>query len=255
MRCPANLTQREREIIPLLLSGATREEIAMHFALSPETVKVHSENIFRKFDAVKLRDCFKALNLYQLYFGIGGMGVHVHVVRGEQDFTFNSDRRSASWKRSMDLLVVDGPLRKIERGFDPLMSKLQLEYQCEHAMKTHYSFSGGLHCYVAEFDEPIQRGATLNFLERSSMTDLFTEQSGVDNTLIAAPFSYRQLRYHFPKTDIPDTIECITRLGADIADVKGVEFWLEDNVFNIELTDFEIPFRVEVSWRYNSDKQ
>ena len=253
MHFPTNLTKRERQIIPFLLSGATRDEIAMHLSLSPETVKVHSKNVFRKFDAVNLRDCFNVLNLYQHYFGIGGMGVHVHVVNGEQDFILARDRRSASWKRSMDLLVVDGPLCKIERGFHEEMSNLQLEFQCEHPITKHYSFSGGLHCYVAKFDDPIQRGETFNFLEKSSMPDLFDENFGIEWVFISTPFLRREIRFHFPKDDTPDTLDSVTRLGAVVVNVKGVEYWLEGNVFNVVLTNFEQPFRVELSWRYNTD--
>ena len=86
MNFPTNLTNREREIIPFLLSGATRAEIGEALAISAETVKAHTRNLFAKFDAVNLRDCYKLLSLYQQYFGIGGMDVKMHIKKRRPRF-------------------------------------------------------------------------------------------------------------------------------------------------------------------------
>lgn len=40
-----NLTNRERDVIPHLASGATAQEIGQRLALSAETVKKHSKKI------------------------------------------------------------------------------------------------------------------------------------------------------------------------------------------------------------------
>jgi len=53
---PPLLTKREFEILEFLAVGATREEIAHHLKISPETVKLHAKNIFRKFDITSYRD-------------------------------------------------------------------------------------------------------------------------------------------------------------------------------------------------------
>ena len=85
------------------------------------------------------------------------------------------------------------------------------------------------------------------------MPDLFDENFGIEWVFISTPFLRREIRFHFPKDDTPDTLDSVTRLGADVVNVKGVEYWLEGNVFNVVLTNFEQPFRVELSWRYNTD--
>ena len=71
---PPKLTQRESEILPLLLSGRTRDEIASSLSVSPETVKLHTRNILSKFGATTVRDGFYDMNLYQTHFGVGGQG-------------------------------------------------------------------------------------------------------------------------------------------------------------------------------------
>jgi LuxR family transcriptional regulator of csgAB operon len=42
------LTQRELEILSMVVSGATNEEIAARVCISPHTVKTHIYNIFKK---------------------------------------------------------------------------------------------------------------------------------------------------------------------------------------------------------------
>lgn len=48
-RMPDDLTNREKEIIPLILGGLTNQEIAERLFISISTVKSHIENIYRKF--------------------------------------------------------------------------------------------------------------------------------------------------------------------------------------------------------------
>ena len=66
LRFPPRLTKRESEILPLLLSGSTRDEIASSLSVSPETVKLHTRNILSKFGATTVRDGFYDMNLYKI---------------------------------------------------------------------------------------------------------------------------------------------------------------------------------------------
>lgn len=96
MKLPAPLTQREEQILPLLVSGATRVEIARHLGISAETVKIHTKKIVDKFDAANLRDGLSDMTQYQAFYGAGGSGmdrfqrsveVCVHVVDPTQHMT------------------------------------------------------------------------------------------------------------------------------------------------------------------------
>jgi DNA-binding NarL/FixJ family response regulator len=42
------LTEREREVLSLMASGATNKEIAQRLYLSPHTVKEHTSSLYRK---------------------------------------------------------------------------------------------------------------------------------------------------------------------------------------------------------------
>lgn len=47
----ARLTARENEVLLLLAKGMNRDEIATKLFVSPETVKMHVKNIYRKINA------------------------------------------------------------------------------------------------------------------------------------------------------------------------------------------------------------
>ena len=46
-----NLSQREREIAELIYQGKNNKEIAAILYLSPNTIKVHASNLYRKLGA------------------------------------------------------------------------------------------------------------------------------------------------------------------------------------------------------------
>ena len=50
-RIDAELTPRENEVLLLLAKGMNREEIAAKLFISPETVKMHLKNLYKKLKA------------------------------------------------------------------------------------------------------------------------------------------------------------------------------------------------------------
>jgi LuxR family transcriptional regulator of csgAB operon len=47
----ANLTKRENEVLIMVAKGMTRDEIANQLFLSPETIKMHTKNLYKKLNA------------------------------------------------------------------------------------------------------------------------------------------------------------------------------------------------------------
>ena len=47
----SDLTKREAEVLQLLASGMTRDEIANKLYISSETVKMHTKNLYKKLNA------------------------------------------------------------------------------------------------------------------------------------------------------------------------------------------------------------
>ena len=57
------LTEREKEVLQLLATGMTYEKISDRLTVSPETVKMHLKNIYRK---LKVQNKIEALNKVKL---------------------------------------------------------------------------------------------------------------------------------------------------------------------------------------------
>jgi len=53
------LTKREKEVLALLAKGFTRNEIANKLFVSPETIKKHLQNIYKK---LKVKNKMQAVN-------------------------------------------------------------------------------------------------------------------------------------------------------------------------------------------------
>lgn len=65
---PPRLTARERDCLPLLVSGKTRHEMASELDVSVETIIKHVRNLLNKYDAVNIRDALPAMRLHQEYY-------------------------------------------------------------------------------------------------------------------------------------------------------------------------------------------
>ena len=253
MIVPTNLTNREREIIPFLLTGTTRAEIASHFGVSEETIKVHVRNIIKKFDATSVRDCFKWLNLYNQYYGVEGAGTQLHVLDSELDYYLADDRKSLRLVRKFEYLVVSEPVTIVKRVYSDVDRQPTVEFLADFPVTTTYVRENDRHIYTAEFEQPFQKGARFDLTEKLSLSDHHNIESGYDRIHFSTPFDRRHLRYHFPINDVPQCIECDVLLGGLNAEMKYISSELQNNVFHVRTTYFEKPFTIEVTWKYEID--
>lgn len=102
MKAPPNLTQKERSIIPYLVSGASRSELSEHFGVSEETVKRQIRSLLSKFDVRTLRDGMAELSDYQYFFGSNPplFALFAHSI--DLDVQYNFDARELYVKQVHD---------------------------------------------------------------------------------------------------------------------------------------------------------
>ena len=253
MIVPTNLTNREREIIPFLLTGTTRTEIASHFGVSEETIKIHVRNLINKFDATSVRDCFKSLNLYHHYYGVEGVGTRTHVLDSELDYYLEDDRKSLRLVRKFDYLVVSEPVTFVKRVYSDVDRQPMVEFLADFPVTTTYVRENDRHIFTAEFEQPFLKGSQFKLVEKMTLSDHHGTDSGYDRIHFSTPFDQRHLRYHFPINDVPQYIECDARLGGVNARMNNISSELRDNVFHVWTANFENPFTVLVTWKYEID--
>jgi two-component system nitrate/nitrite response regulator NarL len=57
------LTKREQHVLQLLAEGMNRDKIAKELYISPETVKMHVKNLYKKLEAKNKIDALTKMNM------------------------------------------------------------------------------------------------------------------------------------------------------------------------------------------------
>ena len=104
------LTDRELDIAPLLVANATRGEIARHLGISEETVKHHTRNILRKFEATNVRDAFETLSEHLYVFGKEELGINYFCHRFERHLYLQENRIDAFGKENFTFESIYSPM-------------------------------------------------------------------------------------------------------------------------------------------------
>ena len=125
------LTARELDIAPLLVANATRSEIARHLGISEETVKHHTRNILRKFEATNVRDAFEALSEHLYVFGKDGLGVNYFYQSFERRLYLSEDRMSAHVDETIVLEAIYRPMTELYQNIMLQMDRLKISIWME----------------------------------------------------------------------------------------------------------------------------
>lgn len=111
MERPPKLTPRERSLVPFLVQGASRREIAEEFSLSEETVKLHIRSLLRKFDARNLRECFLDLQSFEEFYSTNVNQGHEYHHRTTSTLTIDADGIDAENVITSDIEAVFGDVK------------------------------------------------------------------------------------------------------------------------------------------------
>lgn len=110
---PPMLTSRQRDMLPYLISGCTRSEIATAFGLSEETVRKHVRNILDRFDALNVRDAMVDMVQYNSLYGADGLKYEFYIERNEMTLTHLEDGETTIFEIDQDLYVVADELTEL----------------------------------------------------------------------------------------------------------------------------------------------
>lgn len=206
MSTPPLLTVREKEVLPFLMVGATRKEIAHALEISTETIKFHVRNILDKFDAVSVRDGFNDLLQYQTYYGVGGLDVRRYLIDTETELTVMPGRRDASLFQKHQYLIVSGDYRGHRLNFS--MNTNLDDIEIGGAQIVSSNVSGGMRAVdIVPNEGTVFQGDTFELTIRTKFMDLFANKRPEYNTNITVPASKRTVTVIFPKEDCPEAVQ------------------------------------------------
>lgn len=108
MPIPPFLTPRQSQIVPLLIKGWTRKEIAHDLGISEEMVRQHIRKILEKFEAANVRDCLSDLVYYEETYGNSGAN-HKFFIEHLHICITIADCGNVAWYEKASQLIVVGP--------------------------------------------------------------------------------------------------------------------------------------------------
>jgi hypothetical protein len=105
-------------ILEFIVSGATRQEIAKHFGISPETVKGHTRTILAKFHAATIRDGIDNMIKYTAAYPLGVTDNEFYFDEIDFQITMLDDLRTTEYKRRHKVYVISGLVTTINSYID-----------------------------------------------------------------------------------------------------------------------------------------
>ena len=248
---PPKLTKRESEIVPLLLAGSTRDEIASSLSVSPETVKLHTRNILSKFGATTVRDGFYDMNLYQTHYGVGGQGSDRFENLFQCVCQILPGRRDVRITNKLNITVMQDELSEFKFSYvangslvDAIAPGNMLDGpdDADHA-QTFRIIPGT----TPNMFDPYEFSFDVTFKDEfEDNTGLFVEQA-------TYPALRREYIFEFDPADVPDRIQYDALSGTHIIDDYPLDVDTNGNRLSIIDTSLRVPMSLRVKWGWNED--
>jgi DNA-binding CsgD family transcriptional regulator len=248
---PPKLTKRESEILPLLLAGSTRDEIASSLSVSPETVKLHTRNILSKFGATTVRDGFYDMNLYQTHYGVGGQGSDRFENLFQCVCQILPGRRDVRITNKLNITVMQDELSEFKFSYVANGSLVD-------AIAPGNMLGGPDDADHAQTFRIIP-GTTLNMFDPYEFSfgvtfkDEFQDNTGLIVEQATYPALRREYIFEFDPADVPDRIQYDALSGTHIIDSYPLDVDTNGNRLSIIDTSPRVPMSLRVKWGWNED--
>lgn len=233
---PPVLTKRERDVVPFLVSGAAYQDIADHFQISSETVKVHVRSVFRKFGGRTLKDVFQDLSEYQKYYGLGGLEFSRFILDYKCRYEVAANYQDVKISETFSYLIV-------AEQFSGITSRITIEktqigahsYKTSHPAKVEFEKAGINTIQRIHLEPPLQAGDIFKFEENLSVTDCFANDSCQEVLIFNGPGVDRIVEFYFVGAP-PKAFQANASLGFDP---------IENVVHSLERTERFFKFKVQ----------
>lgn len=244
------LTARELDIAPLLLANATRSEIARHLGISEETVKHHTRNILRKFDATNVRDAFEELSEHLHLFGKDGLGLNYFCQTFERHLYLHENRIDAFIKETVVLEAIYEP-----------MTEFVTEYFLNSGRKENMLFNGepfdkhertGVNMASTKLlAEPVQPGEQLKFTSTADYIGVFPDNEEWFSVLLIQPIGVIDYWVYFNPDDMPNEIWEHHYFQNSSRHFEKFPIKLENNVAHIRINNPSLKKAYAIRWRWD----
>ena len=153
---PPLLTRRQFQVLELINSGISRDEIAKRLKISPETVKSHTKAVQEKFNVSSLRAASRDLHEYVTNYTPTGSDGKFFLTDITRIYDVNSNFYSAHMHHRSEGYVVNGTLTKFRVGLRSPLAPQNVTINDQSASRM--TKVGETRNYYLDLDRPLTPG-------------------------------------------------------------------------------------------------
>lgn len=196
MQDPPILTKREQDLLPYLVSGATRSEISSTLGISEETVKWHTRQLLKKFNVKSVAEGFKRMNEYNAIFSDDGLAFTFFLESLTHAITLHDNLKDAYFQKAWIVRVVrdgeimfrhlqhiDGKIRNIR-----VNGEASDNFEVEDDVYLHKNRSSQFHIATSSFAQVFD----------CEYVDVYPQNIEFHSTKVGHPTGEMTLRINFP---------------------------------------------------------
>lgn len=254
MQRPPVLTERERQIVPFLAAGSSRTEMAQHFKVSAETIKIHVRNILNKFDAANFRDGAAAIKEYTEHFGEPEPAYNLFCISVDARATIDLDRKLMTSRVTSRYVGIRDEstsiISTVTHGNFKVIS-VKLDGVPSVPKESHYNTD----IHEKYYDPPIPPGVEFirEFEVIRDLGDQVFERSGYMLS-INYPTGDMKVSVEFIGDRVPPAIEAVTLLGAIKRKSDTPNIVKEsENTYSMQTSNPKIGVNYSIRWKWEDE--
>lgn len=201
MQSPPILTKREQELLPYLVNGATRSEIAATLDVSDETIKWHTRQLLKKFGVRSVPEGFKRMQEYIRLYSNEGLGFSYVLEKITNVVTLYDNLKDAHLKKTWTINVIrDGEIEF--RHLQKVAGKVQ-NIQINGVPVDSYDKEDDLYIHKAKTKEYHMASSRFLRVFECDYIDVYPENLEYHAMNTGHPVGSLTLRVNFPLNKTP----------------------------------------------------
>lgn len=248
MQAPPILTAREQEILPFLVSGATRDEIASTLDVSAETVKWHTRQILKKFDCRSVTDGFQRMREYVNIYSDEGLGFKYFIDHYVSIVEMTENRIDCKQRRDWSVTVV--------RDGNIVFKHLQTtDGTTRNAMVDGVPVEAvNIFERTSTFERTVVENASQGFEFESTykcdMIGVYPANIETHSSRIIQPVGSLCIRVQFPNGQDPFKVWGLQTLNWKPVERQEFDFIYENGCAELRVENAEFQNRYTVNWQW-----
>lgn len=251
MHRPPELTKREMTLVPLLVEGATRKEIAEQLSISEETVKAHVRSILQKFGVSTLREGFVDLQQFNEFYITDYNDGHEFNRSLTSELIIAADRRHATNILKAEVDVVYGEVKStiFACGIDA-GEIISAEMYGRPVKETTRLDNRNWYEFV--FEEPIKKGGQYTRSLVLKTRDAYLKETEFQLLNIFRPTAFASIRVTFEDKLVPKAAKVVTMHQGRLTGDTSLKLKRSGNSLYLDIPDPKVYHSYAIEWVWDA---